>query len=65
MRHRIHNAIDDTGGRAALQQRLGAKVEGIKGGREDHLIDDNLDGEGENVRRVVEVVREKEEPVNY
>jgi hypothetical protein len=41
---------------------LHAEKVGVEAGREDGLVDSDLDSEGNNVRGVVEVMREEEEP---
>lgn len=61
--YRLPDPVGDAGEGAAGEERLGAEEVGVERGGEDDLADDDLDGEGEGVGGVVEVVGEEHEPV--
>lgn len=58
----VVDALEDLGGCAAGEDGLGSEEVGVEGRREEQLTHDDLGGDGEDMRRVVEAVREPHEP---
>jgi len=61
-RHRIDDALFRLSKRRARQQALHAEEVSVEHRREECLVHDNLDGQRQRVRRVIEVVAQEHEP---
>ena len=57
------DTVPDLRQRVTRQQRLEAEEVAVERGREDQLVDDDLDGYRQGVGPVVEVPRQPDEPV--
>jgi hypothetical protein len=64
-RHGKDDTVPDGVQRAPGQKGLGTEEIGIEKGREEGEVDEDLGAEGQQSGRIVEVVREEEEPVVY